>query len=96
MFVRHCFVIMIVIGAVLTMNMNMGMDVRMLVGMNNIAMAMFVRMGVCMLVCMLQFDGVLNHEVCAYDHHNQSKIKLDCRSFSQYQHAKRHAKEWSD
>jgi len=48
MLVRHCFMIMLVVVAVLTMNMNMGMAVCMLVGMNCIAMAVFMGMGAVM------------------------------------------------
>ena len=88
MLMGHCFMIMFVIVAVLTMNMDMRMGVRMLMGMDSISMAMFVGMGMVVLVGVLQFDGVLNHKVCADNHHNQGNIELDCRSFTQNQHAK--------
>ena len=88
--------IMFVIVDVLSMNMNMGMGMRMLVGMNQVSMAVFMGMGVGMLMGMLQFDRILNHKISADNHHNQGSIELDCRSFSQNQHAKCHTKERGD
>ena len=66
----HRFVVMVVIFAVFTVNMDMAMRVRMLMGMDSIAMTVFVGMGVTMLVGMLQFNGVLNHKICADNHHS--------------------------
>ena len=96
MLMGHFFMIMLVIVAVLTVDMDMGMGVGMLMGMDSISMAVFVGMGMVMLMGVLQFDGVLNHKICADNHHNQGNIELDCRSFTQNQHAKCHAKEWGN
>ena len=89
----YCFMIMLVVVAVFTMNMDMRMGVCMLMGMDSISMAVFMGMGMVMLVGVLQFDGVLNHKVSADNHHDQGNIELDCRSFTQNQHAKCHTKE---
>ena len=96
MVVQHCFMFVFVVVAVLAVNMNMCVDVCMLVGMNSIAMAMLVGMSVCMLMCMLQFNGILNHKIGADNHHNQGNIKLDCRSFTQKQHTKSYPKKRSN
>ena len=53
MLMGHCFVVMLVIVAVLTMNMDMRMGVRMLMGMDSISMAVFVGMRVIMLMGVL-------------------------------------------
>ena len=53
MLVRHCLMIMLVIVAVLTVNMDMCMGVRMFVGMDGVSVAVLVRMRVVMLVGVL-------------------------------------------
>ena len=93
MIVQHCLMFMLVIISVLAMNMDMGVCVRMLMGMDNTAMAVFVGMDMVMLMGVLQFDGVFNHKICADNHRNQGNIELKCRSFSQNQHTKCHTKE---
>ena len=92
----HVFMIMLVVVAVLTMNMDMGVGVRMFMGMDSISVAVFVGMAMVMLMGVLQFVGVLNNKISADNHHNQSNIELDCRSFTQNQHTKGHTKERSD
>ena len=93
MLMGHCFMIMLMIFVVLTMNMDVGMSVCMLMGMDSVSMAMLVGMRVIMLMGVLQFDGVLNHKISTDNHHNQGNIELDCRSFAQNQHTKCHTKE---
>ena len=96
MLMGHFFMIMLVIVAVLTMNMDMRMAVRMLMGMDSISMAVFVGVGMVVRMGVLQFDGVLNHKICADNHYNQGNIELECRPFAQNQHTKCHTKERSD
>ena len=74
--------VMLVVVAVFTMNVDMRMGVRMLMGMDSVSMAVFVGMGMVVLMGVLQFDGVLNHKVGTDNHHNQGDIELDCRSFT--------------
>ena len=92
----HFFMFMIVVVAVLTVNMDMCVGVRMLVGMDSISMTVLVGMCVVMLMGMLQFNGIFNHKVGADNHYKQSNIELDCRSFSQYQHTECNTKERGD
>ena len=80
--------IMLVVFAVLTMDMDMRMGVRMLMGMDSIAMCVFVGMGMVVLMGVLQFDGVFNHKISADNHHNQGDIELNCRPFTQNQYTK--------
>lgn len=70
MLVRHCFMFMLMIVDILAVNVDMGMYMGVLMGMDFITMGMFVSMRVYMLVGMLQLDGVLNHKICAYNHYN--------------------------
>ena len=72
------------------------MGVRMLMRMDRISVAVFVDMGMIMLMGVLQFDGVFNHKICADNHYNQGNIELDCGSFTQNQHTKCNAKEWGN
>ena len=88
--------IMLMVVAVLAMNMDMRMGMRMFMGMNRIAMAVFMGVGVCMLMGVLKSDRILNHKISADNHHNQGNIELECRSFAQNQHTKCHTKERSD
>ena len=81
MLVRHYFMRMLVIIAIFAVHVDMCMGVRMLVRMNHIAVAVFVRVGMRMLVGMLQFHGILNQKIRADNHHRQSKVELNGRSF---------------
>ena len=94
MLMHHCFVIMLVVVAILAVSMDMGMDVRVFVGMDSITMPVLVGVGVHVFMGVLQRNGVLDHEITADDHNCQRNIELDCRPFTQKQYAKCHAKEW--
>ena len=93
MLVLHGFMMMFVIIAVLAMNMDMCMGVRMLMGVDGISVGMFVGVRVCMLMGMLQPNGILDHKISADHHYNQGNIELDCGSFPQKQHTKNHAQK---
>jgi len=90
MVVRHGFVRVFVVAAVLTVGMEMRVDMCMLMGMHEISVAVLMGMSVLVLVGVLQFDGVLDHKIRAGNHDCQSNIELDGRPFAQKQHAKRH------
>ena len=82
MLVRHFFVMMIVAVDVLAVNMDMRVCMRVLMGVRDFSVCMLVRVRMFVLVGVLQFDGVFDHEIGADDHYNQSNIELDRRSFS--------------
>ena len=82
MLIRHAFMAMPVIAAVFPMHMDMRVDMRMFVCMEQISMPVLMGVGMRMLMRMLQFDGVLNHKIGADDHQNQRNIESACRSFT--------------
>ena len=67
----------LVVVAVFAVNMDMRMGVRMLMGMDDIAVMMFMSVGMGMFVGMLQFDGVLDHEI----HANAVNFRYKKREF---------------
>ena len=63
------------------MGMQVGVFMGMCMGMNEIAMTVFVRMGVFMFMCMLQTDCIFYHDRRTRCHDCHCNIKLYCRSF---------------
>ena len=76
MLMGHGVMPVAVIAAVLAVNMDVGVGMRMLVGMEGISMAVFVGMGMGVLVGVLQLDGVFDHKPGAEYHGDQSGIEL--------------------
>lgn len=61
-----------------------------------LTMNMSMRMCVDIFVGVLQFNRIFNHEISTDDHHHQSDIKSDSRSFAPNQHSEGHSQERCD
>ena len=74
MIMGHLLVIMFVILTVFSMNVDMGVGMGVFVDVCYITVTMLVGVDVIMDMGVLQFDGVLYHEVGADDHQKKCKI----------------------
>ena len=81
------------IGAV---DVRVAVDMGMLMGMDLIPVAVFVGVGVAVLVGMLQADGILHHQNRGGDHYGKTQIKLHAGPFPQQGHAEEYAQEGGD
>ena len=90
------FMVVIVNGFIAFVDVGVGVDVLMLVGVNQIAVAMFMAVDMSMLVGVLQGNGILDHQNRGGDHDGKTQIELSCGPLAQHQHAKNNAQEGSD
>ena len=96
MFVRHLLMLMVVIGAVLTVDVHMGVGMCVLVGVGHAVMAVSMGMLVDVLMVMLQGDGVFDHQHRGYDHNRQARKELNAHPLSRQKEAEGHPQEGGD
>ena len=89
----NAFVGMAVRGLVLSMNMGVGVDMLVRVGMHQVTMLMRVVVDVGMLVDVLQSNCVLYHQHGGNYQNAKANVELHGRPLSKYQHTECHTKE---
>ena len=80
-------------GLIFPMDMGMGVDMSMLMAMDNVTVAMLVAVYMGMLVGVLETDGIPHHKHRGDYHYPKAQIKLQCGPLTKEQHAKHHAQE---
>ena len=78
------FMGMFVHSFLFAVNMRMRMRMFVFVGVHHSAMAVYVRVGMLVLMGMLQRDAVFDHKHGGNYHDYKPKIEGNCRPFSQY------------
>lgn len=91
--IRLQSVFMSMIGFVSPVDVGMRMHMPVLVHMDQIAMAMFVAVHMSVLMGMLQFDRVPDHQHRRREHDCQAHIKLHARPFTEQSHSKYYAQK---
>ena len=91
---RNIFVSMSMSPFTFCMNMGMGMNMFVLMCMYQITMTMLMCMYVYMLVGVLQFNGVFDHQNSSDDHNHKANIKLNTRSLIQQKNSKENPQKW--
>ena len=74
---------MSVCSFILSVDVGMAMDMRMLVDMGQASVRMLVAVGMDVFMGMLQGNGIFHHQNRCPDHDHKSNIELDARSFPQ-------------
>ena len=80
-------------GLVLTVDMGVGMNMAVGMGVDQVAMAMFKVVGVAVGMGVLQADGILHHQHRCGDHNGQAPIEPDTGPLPQQGHAEGHPRK---
>ena len=87
---------MVVDGFMLTVNVCMGVAMRMHMGVYQISMPVLVVVNMVMFMGVLQTDGILDHKNSCKDHNDQTYIELNAGTLAQQQDTESHAQEGCD
>ena len=74
-------------------DMSVGVQMGMLMGMGLLSMTMGVGVGMRMLVGMLEGNGIFDHQNRRDDHNSKTEIKLESRTFTQHKKTEKHTEE---
>ena len=94
--VVNVFVGMTVKSLIFTMDMGVGVDVGVLVGVHKVAMFVLVVVDMGMLMGVLQRYCILDHQHGGNYHNGKTDVKLYGGPLSEYEHTKCHTKERRD
>ena len=96
LFLIISFVGMVVDGFIPLMDVGVGMDMFVRMGMYQIAMPVFVGVNMRMLMGVLQADGIFYHQNGCNDHNAEAHIELNTGPLIQKQHSEGYTQEGCD
>ena len=81
---------------ILPVDMTMGMGVFMFMGVNQIAVAVFVTVDMGMIMGVLEGNGILHHQHCCGGHDDKANPELHTGPLPQQERTKHHAQKRGD
>ena len=94
--IRVCVVIVVVDRLIALVDMGVRVDVLMLVRVDQVAVAVRVGMGVGVFMCVLQRNGVLDHQHGCGDHQRKPEEEAESRLFSKQKSPEQHPQKGGD